>query len=91
VSAINVLGKFFSCYLTDWVSDVYVLYSNYNLSMHVDKALSGNVTLGELHELGISRKAFLNAIPWDTPGFLLNVSMLLTLRKVRHLKALVKV
>ena len=55
VSNIYVTGKFFTCYMTDWVFDVYVLYSNYNLSMHVDKALSGNYTPSELHELGVSK------------------------------------
>ena len=91
ISSVYVCLRFFPLYIFDWVSDVLVLSANYQLFTDVDFALSSNDTSADLRDLGISRRSFLNSIPWDFASFLLLISTILSVPKIGGLRNLINI
>ena len=81
-SSFWVILLFFPFYGYDWVSDLLVLTSNYNLSVKVQEAFTN---VNSTQSAGISRKSFRNSIPFDIAGFLLIISTFYTLPNIKTL------
>ena len=91
-TTVFVLMKFVFGYIFDYVTDILFIRQNYVLSQEVSTALTENLLASKrLHEMGYSRKSFINSIPRVFPLVLLVISTLLTIPKLACLKKLIKI